>query len=121
MSAIRCPYCGRVGEPVRVHGHGQCAHCGINIEPCCSGANALEEAAATAAIDAAPDRSLFPQVFEHLGGPGSSVADDALAFALAQRLAIDLDEARDLIVAAERVGVVIAAGAGAHRLRAATR
>ena len=45
MSAQRCPYCGRVGEVVRVHGHGQCPHCGTNIEPCCAGANALGEAA----------------------------------------------------------------------------
>ncbi|MCU0688994.1 MAG: hypothetical protein MUE97_04555 [Phycisphaerales bacterium] len=32
----RCPMCG--DGPVRivhVHGHGQCARCGANIEPCC--------------------------------------------------------------------------------------
>lgn len=119
MSAVRCPYCGRLGEPVRVHGHGQCPHCGTNIEPCCAGANALEEAAATAAIDAAPDRALFPRVFEQLGGVRATVTDEALAFGLVQRLAIDLDEARLLIEAAERIGILVAAGPDRHRLRGA--
>ncbi len=31
-----CPYC-RHDQIVYVHGHGQCAKCGINIEPCCDG------------------------------------------------------------------------------------
>jgi hypothetical protein len=119
VSAVRCPYCGRVGEVVRVHGHGQCPHCGTNVEPCCAGANALAEAAATPAIDAGPDRALFPATFELLGGLRATVADDALAFAIAQRLGIDLVEARELVDAAERVGIVEAAGPGAHRLRRA--
>ncbi len=33
--ADRCPYCGHPRALVYVHGHGQCAHCGCNIEPCC--------------------------------------------------------------------------------------
>ncbi|MBE7492568.1 MAG: hypothetical protein HS108_12535 [Planctomycetes bacterium] len=33
-----CLYCGFEGELVWVHGHGQCARCGINVEPCCDGA-----------------------------------------------------------------------------------
>lgn len=33
-----CPCCGRETVLVEVHGHGQCAQCGINIEPCCQGA-----------------------------------------------------------------------------------
>jgi len=34
--APRCPACG--DSPLRlvaVHGHGQCARCGCNVEPCC--------------------------------------------------------------------------------------
>lgn len=33
----RCVYCGAEAELVWVHGHGQCANCGINIEECCRG------------------------------------------------------------------------------------
>jgi hypothetical protein len=33
----RCLYCGFVGELIWVHGHGQCARCHINVEPCCQG------------------------------------------------------------------------------------
>ena len=36
----RCPYCTSVLQVIWVHGHGQCASCGINVEPCCSGAPA---------------------------------------------------------------------------------
>lgn len=35
----RCPYCGFQLEIVWVHGHGQCAKCGTNIDPCCGGAS----------------------------------------------------------------------------------
>lgn len=31
----RCPWCGVVAPIVYVHGHGQCANCGTNREPCC--------------------------------------------------------------------------------------
>jgi len=34
----RCPACGHALEVIQVHGHGQCATCGTNIDPCCSGA-----------------------------------------------------------------------------------
>lgn len=33
----RCPYCAQPLEIVQVHGHGQCATCHTNIQPCCSG------------------------------------------------------------------------------------
>lgn len=33
----RCPYCGHEAPVVWVHGHGQCAHCGINVHECCQG------------------------------------------------------------------------------------
>jgi len=32
-----CPWCQRATTPIWVHGHAQCEHCRINIEPCCSG------------------------------------------------------------------------------------
>ncbi len=34
----RCPACGQPEQIVWVHGHGQCAHCHMNIMPCCDGA-----------------------------------------------------------------------------------
>ncbi|MBD3616982.1 MAG: hypothetical protein HUJ22_10460 [Gracilimonas sp.] len=33
----RCQFCGQIAELVWVHGHGQCAACGINAEECCRG------------------------------------------------------------------------------------
>ena len=34
----RCPACGAPEQLVWVHGHGQCAHCHMNVMPCCDGA-----------------------------------------------------------------------------------
>ncbi|HCD50638.1 MAG: hypothetical protein CNE91_01595 [SAR116 cluster bacterium MED-G04] len=34
----RCLFCGMPEQLVWVHGHGQCAHCGVNAMPCCDGA-----------------------------------------------------------------------------------
>ena len=33
----RCPACGAPESLVWVHGHGQCAHCHMNVMPCCDG------------------------------------------------------------------------------------
>ncbi|MEL7832580.1 hypothetical protein [Fodinibius sp. Rm-B-1B1-1] len=33
----RCTYCGVEAPLVWVHGHGQCANCGINVQECCQG------------------------------------------------------------------------------------
>jgi hypothetical protein len=33
----RCLYCGQPAGLVWVHGHGQCAACGINTDECCRG------------------------------------------------------------------------------------
>ena len=33
----QCPSCGRPENIVWVHGHGQCAHCHMNVMPCCDG------------------------------------------------------------------------------------
>jgi hypothetical protein len=114
-----CPSCGFVGPPVQVHGHGECTRCHTNIEPCCNGADAAGEAGATPDIDTAPDPQLFVQLFEHLGGRKATVTTDALLFALTQRLGTDLDDARLVLEAAERAGLVRAERAGCHRLRAA--
>lgn len=35
--ARECLYCGNIAELVWVHGHGQCARCGTNIDECCRG------------------------------------------------------------------------------------
>ena len=32
-----CPWCGHAQNIIWVHGHGQCAHCGVNYAPCCQG------------------------------------------------------------------------------------
>jgi len=37
-AAAHCPFCGHAAPVLWVHGHGQCAHCGVNREPCCDGA-----------------------------------------------------------------------------------
>ena len=33
----RCLNCGQPENIVWVHGHGQCAHCKMNVAPCCDG------------------------------------------------------------------------------------
>ncbi|TVR28595.1 MAG: hypothetical protein EA390_11630 [Balneolaceae bacterium] len=33
----RCLYCGQPAGLVWVHGHGQCAACGTNVDECCRG------------------------------------------------------------------------------------
>jgi hypothetical protein len=113
----RCHYCGYEGAVNAVHGHGQCGRCGTNIEPCCSGASAADEAAVTDRIDTEPDPGLFARTFLHLGGPVVTVTVEALRFALAQRLGVDLDEAGLVIEAAERTGLIVPTGVGLYRLR----
>jgi hypothetical protein len=36
----QCVYCGQAAPIIWVHGHGQCAHCKINVDECCRGENA---------------------------------------------------------------------------------
>ncbi|MFY9341865.1 MAG: hypothetical protein WAT39_05220 [Planctomycetota bacterium] len=117
VTKVRCSYCGHEAATVPVHGHGQCERCGTNLEPCCGGADALDEAAATRDIAAGPSPDLFPQLFAQLGGPRATVTSDALLFALVQRLGSDLDEAALVLEAAERLGVVECPAPGLHRLR----
>ncbi|MBL9078970.1 MAG: hypothetical protein JNL08_15810 [Planctomycetes bacterium] len=113
----RCPYCGFRGALVVVHGHGQCARCHTNIGPCCGGADAANEAAADDGIDTGPDPALFAGLFAHLGGATATVTGEALLFALVQRLGTDLDDAKLVLEAAERCGIVVPAGPNCHRLR----
>ena len=37
----RCLFCGQPESLIWVHGHGQCAHCGVNAMPCCDGAECV--------------------------------------------------------------------------------
>jgi predicted Fe-S protein YdhL (DUF1289 family) len=46
---VRCPWCQRLTLPIQVHGHVQCQHCGINIDPCCGGEQAQAAPAPTVA------------------------------------------------------------------------
>ncbi len=114
--AARCPTCGHLAPVVHVHGHGQCSHCGANIEPCCTGADAFDEAAATEAIDGVPSPTLFAQLFDHLGGRTATVTADALRFALVQHLGSDLGDAGLLLTAGEHTGHIVRTANGHYRL-----
>lgn len=99
-----------------MHGHEQCERCGANVEPCCAGASAQDEAAASDGIDSGVDPRLFEHLFATLGGPKATVTTEALLFALVQRLGTDLDDAKVVLEAGERVGAVQRVGDGLHRL-----
>jgi hypothetical protein len=43
-ASFPCPYCGRIAGQVWVHGHAQCEACGTNVDECCRGEHAVEEA-----------------------------------------------------------------------------
>lgn len=100
-----------------VHGHEQCASCGANVEPCCSGADAVNEAAAVPGIAGGVEPHLFEHLFAQIGGATATVTTDALLFALTQRLGTDLEDAKLVLDAAQRVGIVEPAGPECHRLR----
>jgi hypothetical protein len=38
-----CTWCGQPAPLVWVHGHGQCAACGINADECCRGEQTQDE------------------------------------------------------------------------------
>ena len=113
----RCPFCGAQLDLVPVHGHAQCARCGTNVQPCCAGASAGDEADEPVRSELGVEPQLFARLFLHLGGPTATVTADSLLFALVQHLGSDLDDARVVLEAGERVGVVMPAGPGRYRLR----
>ncbi len=88
------------------------------MTPCCGGADPATEAGSSRGVPTGPDPSLFARVFAELGGDDATVTTDALLFALVQRLGTDLEDAKIVLEAGERTGVVAAAGRGCHRLRA---
>ena len=90
----RCPFCGARLQVVAVHGHGQCARCGTNTEPCCAGADAQSEADVAPPAPTQLDPRLFARLFHQLGGEQATVTVDCLLHALARALDVPLDEAR---------------------------
>lgn len=112
-----CPYCGAEQTVVYVHGHGQCQRCGTNTEPCCAGASAGDEMPDAATDAAMPDPGLFARLFQHLGGPSATVTTDSLLQAIVVHQQCDLDEARLVLEAGERIGLVVRVGDDWHRLR----
>lgn len=115
-AARPCPACGEPYRAVFVHGHGQCAHCGTNVEPCCAGASADDVSAPPQGEMPVVDPELFVRVFETLGGTTATVTRAALQHALVQRLGTDLADAKLLVDAGLRCGRLEAAGKGALRL-----
>lgn len=117
QSRQHCPYCGAEAEPVYVHGHGQCPRCGTNTEPCCAGGSASDEMPAAATDAAMPDPGLLARLFTHLGGPTATVTTDSLLQAIVVHQQCDLDEARLVLEAGERIGLLVRVGDDWHRLR----
>ncbi len=115
-AADRCPQCGAFVELVHVHGHGQCPVCHGNVEPCCAGAG--DEVRASGEGDAPFESHLFDLAFARLGGARVTVTTEALLHALVELLDVDLPAASIVVQAGERVGVIVAAGPGCHRLAA---
>lgn len=116
--ATPCPWCGSLRGVVHVHGHGQCANCGTNVQPCC-GADAPSDASLSASageVDAGAAPQLFPSLFDALGGRDVTVTADSLRFALTGRLGCDLAEADLLLEAAVHVGILRLAGERLYRL-----
>ena len=116
MTASACPYCGSQSGIVHVHGHAQCATCGVNIEPCCDGADPGSEVSKAALEPIHADPQLFARMFERLGGARATVTADALVFALVEHLAVDLDTARMILDAGQHTGRLESGGSGCYRL-----
>lgn len=93
-----------------MHGHGQCARCGANVEPCCSGASALDEADEALAPQGV-EPHLFERMFEELGGRDRSVTRSALLYALQRWLGGGLPEAGEILEAGIRLGHLRQSGA----------
>lgn len=113
---LPCPYCGRPGGRVAVHGHVQCGACGTNLEPCCGGASAADEAPAQTHAETLPDPHLFERLFRRLGGEAATVTADCLQRAVVEHLDCDLEAAGIVIAAGERTGGLVRVGSAAFRL-----
>ena len=103
---------------VHVHGHGQCLSCNTNIQPCCAGDStndAGRQCQTKAGTDAAPQPGA--PACAPPGGSDATVTTDALLFVLMNRLGSDLDEARLVLEAAEKVGIIRTKTAGNHSLQ----
>jgi hypothetical protein len=109
VSATRCPWCGAAHVLVHVHGHGQCATCGVVVETCCGGASAAGEAD-LALRRQMPERTIDPQfftrLFAQLGGARATVTEAALLHACQEKLGGDLEAAGIVIEAACSVGAL---------------
>lgn len=103
-AALRCPFCGARLEVVHVHGHGQCAHCGTNVDPCCAGASAGDEADQPAAAPTAIDPDLFPRLFRDLGGDDATVTLECVLTALSRAIDGSLEDARIVLDAGLTLG-----------------
>jgi hypothetical protein len=99
---------------VPVHGHGQCAACGTNVEPCCGGAG--DEADEWSGREIEVDPTVFPRVFDHLGGRDVAVTEDALVHAFCLRQGSTWDDARAVLGVAQRLGLLRETAAGVYRL-----
>lgn len=99
-----CPACGVPLILVHVHGHGQCAHCGTNVEPCCSGAGDEAEATQPPRLEVVPQ--VFADLFGELGGRAVSVSAESLLHAFSRAQGTDLDEARAVVSVAVRLGIL---------------
>lgn len=111
-----CPYCNARTAPVHVHGHAQCGACGVNIEPCCDGADPASEVPRKALEPIHADPRLFERMFDRLGGRAVTVTADALVFALVEHLSIDVAGARLILEAGEHTGRLESPGPGCYRL-----
>jgi hypothetical protein len=111
-----CTYCGARLVVVHVHGHGQCSHCGTNVEPCCSGASPEDAESAAVCQEIAADPRLFERVFAHLGGTTASVSRESLCFALGQWLGLGMEEALIVLDAGVHTGKLRTSGPDTYRL-----
>ncbi len=108
-----CPACGRPLRLIHVHGHGQCASCGSNVEPCCAGAG-TEAELATGPTQAAESLPL-PLLFADLGGGDAAVTHDALVHAVCCLLGCDLTEACERLAAEMDAGRLRRIAPGIYR------
>ena len=117
--AARCPFCGFALHVVPVHGHGQCAHCGANVDPCCAGASAQDEVDEPGPRGGSVDPQLFRHLWAEMGGEGATVTVECVLQALVRTLDAPLDEARIVLDAAIALGHVEASGDALRLGRAA--